>query len=366
MHGIARYAVDMLQSDLARRHRITPFADQIPFGLRPKAPTARHTWNVIARDGFVATTRVASFALKTAWRIDRELASGRHDVMHILSTAGYGFFRNSLHMALARRHGVRTVFHLLGQFDDLIRGAGPSMLRVIHRCLDLGDVHVVQSPGLAGFLRRHTTRPVHAIFNGVAVDELTPPDGYAHSPGGRVRLLALGVLGHKKGTYDLLDAAERLKNRLPNLDFVFVGAGEVEQFRALARAKGLTGRATFLGSVDDAARVRALHESDIFAIPSRAEGQPIALLEAMAAGLPVIASRVGSVPEVVQPTNGFLVEPGDVEALVTAIARLARDARLRETQGRFSAEEASKKYRLSRVMDEIDAVYHDLMQGQHD
>ncbi|MBI4420382.1 MAG: glycosyltransferase family 4 protein [Gemmatimonadetes bacterium] len=357
MHGIARYGQDMLDRQLATWHRITPLNDAIPFAWRPRGATQDHTWNIVGRDGLLPTVRVLWFVAGRMSALDRTLRRGAFDVMHVLSTAGLGFFRNGVHLWLARRRGVKTVFHLLGQIDDLIRDAGPRLQRVISYCLDLADVNVVQSPGLAAFVRQYTGRPVRAIFNGVDVDRLAPPSGYARSTEGRVRVISLGVLGHKKGTFDLLEAAAKMKDRLATLDFLFVGAGEVERFRKLAAEKALSGRVTFTGSVDDATRITLLHTSDIFALPSRAEGQPIALLEAMAAGLPVIASSVGSLPEVVGERNGHLITPGDVDALVRHLETLATDARLREQMGRFNAEQAKQKYRLDRVMQEIDDVW---------
>jgi glycosyltransferase involved in cell wall biosynthesis len=204
-----------------------------------------------------------------------------------------------------------------------------------------------------------TRRPVHAIFNGVRTAELAPPAGWAHSDSGTVRVVALGILGERKGTFDLLEAAERLQVRRPEIRFIFVGGGEVERFRALAGERRLA-NVTFVGAVGDAERVALLHGGDVFALPSHAEGQPIAILEAMAAGLPILSTTVGSIPEVVGEPNGLLVQPRDVDAIVARLEQLADDQALRERMGRSNAREAAVKYDLSRVFREIDAVYAEL------
>ena len=359
MGGMARYAQDLLESDLARRHRLTLLQDNVPAALRPRVSTEAFHWNFIGRDGVLASARVLAFVGRKFVELDRICRRERIEIVHVLSTAGYGFFRNAVHIGLARRRGARTIFHLLGQFDDLYRDSGPRVRALMRRSLDLADVHIVQSPGLADVLRGMTRRPVHAIFNGVRTAELAPPDGWAHSDGTTVRMLALGTLGQRKGTFDLLDAAERLQARRPGIRFIFVGGGEVERFRALAEGRGLA-NVEFAGAVDDATRVALLHGSDVFALPSHAEGQPIAILEAMAAGLPILSSTVGSIPEVVHEANGLLVRAGDVDAICAGLERLADDAAWRERLGRGNAREAAAKYDLPRVFREIDAVYAEL------
>jgi glycosyltransferase involved in cell wall biosynthesis len=359
MGGMTRYAMDLLGSDLARRHRLTLLADNVPSSLRPSVNTEAFRWNFVARDGVVASARVIAFVARKFAELDRICRHERVDIVHVLSTAGLGFFRNAAHIALARRHGARTIFHLLGQFDDLYRDANRSVRALMRRSLDLADIHIVQSPGLAEVLRGMTRRPVRAIFNGVRTAELAPPEGWAHSAGPTVSVMALGGLSERKGTFDLLEVAQRLQVRRPEIRFIFVGGGEVERFRALAAERRLA-NVTFAGAVSDAERVTLLHDSDVFALPSHAEGQPIAILEGMAAGLPILSTLVGSIPEVVGDQNGVLVRPGDVEAIAAALERLADDRALRERLGRFNAREAAVKYDLPRVFEEIDAVYGEL------
>ena len=359
MGGMTRYALDMLESDLPRRHRLTLLADNIPAELRPKVNSEVWRWNFVARDGVVSSAKAVAFVGREFLELDRICRREQVEIVHVLSTAGLGFFRNAAHIALARRRGARTIFHLLGQFDDLYRESGAAIRTLMRRSLDLADLHIVQSPGLADVLRGMTRRPVRAIFNGVRTAELAPPGGWAHSDGRSVRVVALGTLGQRKGTFDLLEVAERQQVRRPDLRFIFVGGGEVERFRALAAERRL-GNVTFAGAVCDAERVALLHGSDLFALPSHAEGQPIAILEAMAAGLPILSTTVGSIPEVVGEANGVLVRAGDVEAISLALERLADDPALRERLGRHNVREAAVKYDLPRVFEEIDAIYGEL------
>jgi glycosyltransferase involved in cell wall biosynthesis len=303
-----------------------------------------------------------AFVAKRMLELDSTLRKKPYDILHVLSGAGYSFFRNALHIKIARRYGVKTVFHLLGQIDDMYRDALEPTKRFISFCLDLADVHLVQSPLLAEYVRKITKRPVYSIFNGVETASLHPVDGYAHSNGRVIKVITLGYLGYQKGTYDIINAAERLKNKCPEIEFILVGGGEIEKFEKLVASKNLLNRISFMGIIPDNQRTRMLQNSDLFLLPSHAEGQPIALLEAMAAGLPIISSTVGSVPEVVKEgVNGFLFQPGDIDRIATYVEFLADNKALREKMGRFNAQEAKEKYQIERVMWEIQNVYEKLV-----
>lgn len=364
MGGIVRYCQDIINSDLGKKNEIVVFRDNIPQHYRPSVTTAKNTLNIIGRDGFLATLRVFGFVFYKFGRLVSTLARRKYDVMHVLSTAGYGFFRNTVHIVLANMAGVKTVFHLLGQIDDMYRDAGPFLRHVISFCLTRADVHIVQSPLLAEFLRGITKRPVYSVFNGVDTELLASPGGYAHSSGDTVEVVTVAYLGYQKGIFDILKVARAVRDTLPDVRFTFVGGGEVEKFKNLAENHGVSDRVRFLGRVDDSIRLQMLQSSDIFLLPSHAEGQPIALLEAMAAGLPVISTPVGSIKEVVKEgTNGFLCNPGDISAISSHLGTLVSAPSLREQMGRYNLLEAGRKYEFKRVACEIQEIYSDLTKG---
>ena len=358
MGGIVRYCQDIMESELAQKNEIILFQDNIPHHYRPTITTAKNTWNIIRRDGIVSTLKVFGFVLKKFFQLGAILKKDKYDAIHVLSTAGYGFFRNTVHIIIAKRYGVKTVFHLLGQIDDLYRNANPVLRKIISFCLDRADVHIVQSPLLAEFVQGITKRHVYSIFNGVDTDKLVSPDGYAHSAGNTIEVVTLGYLGYQKGTFDILEVAKRIKTKLSNVRFTFIGGGEIEKFKELSREKNISDSVKFLGKVEDDVRIKILQTADIFLLPSHAEGQPISLLEAMACGLPIISSTVGSIPEIVKEgENGFLVKPGDIEMIEKHIETLAQDVLLRKRIGKYNLQKTKEKYEIKRVMNEIEKVY---------
>ena len=176
-----------------------------------------------------------------------------------------------------------------------------------------------------------------------------------------VTVLFLGNLLLFKGVGDVIDAAVTLLPRHPGLRFRFAGrwtrdpmfgsSGEetrAECMRRIGRS-GREGAFEFLGEVDRESVARLLSEADMLVLPSWDEGLPLVLIEAMAAGIPAIASAgVGAIPEVVaHGETGLLVPPGDVAALAGAIEALAVDEAMRHRMGAAARVRCERRYSLA-------------------
>ncbi|MEX0745171.1 MAG: glycosyltransferase family 4 protein [Phycisphaeraceae bacterium] len=152
-------------------------------------------------------------------------------------------------------------------------------------------------------------------------------------PGGRV--LFVGRLAAVKGVAVLLEAMAEVVRQCPQAELTLVGDGaDRGELERLAGELGVAAHVRFVG-YRSPSEVRALLEaSDLFVLPSFAEGVPVVLMEAMAAGVPVVATRVAGVSELVEDgVAGRLVHPGDSEALTRAMAALLNDAALRQRMG---------------------------------
>ncbi len=188
----------------------------------------------------------------------------------------------------------------------------------------------VDRPALEALRAQGFTNAAH-IANGVDVAEFAGPHTEPDPP----RFLSTGRHEHQKGLDVLLDAAATLrKERGPVFRVVVTGQGSLTAaLRGRARRVGLDEVVTFAGAVSRADLVRAYRESTAFVLPSRFEGFPITILEAWAAGLPVIATPVGGVPDLCEKDNSVLVPPEDPRALSTAMAVLLDDPGLRRRLG---------------------------------
>jgi glycosyltransferase involved in cell wall biosynthesis len=168
----------------------------------------------------------------------------------------------------------------------------------------------------------------------------------------------VGDLGHNKGTWDILAAAAEVKSAVPGARFYFVGRGEFRDLQQRALKAGVEEAVIFLGSVTDEEKLEALQRADVFLLPSYGEGQPLSILEAMAAGLPVVSTTVGSIAEVIEDgANGFLIQPGDVSALARAMIELGEDADLRLRMGKRNRQDARERFSAPRLWRELDGFW---------
>lgn len=158
---------------------------------------------------------------------------------------------------------------------------------------------------------------------------------------------------------DLLAAAKRLVDRNVPVRFVIIGQGPLEgEIRAQRTALGLDDRVDLLGFRPDA--IRLLAGCDLFALASHYEGYPVAIMEAMAVGLPVVATEVGGVPEGVRDgVEGLLVPPARPELLATAIETLALDPARRATLGE-AARRRGAQYDIAHATRRTEQIYRDV------
>jgi glycosyltransferase involved in cell wall biosynthesis len=175
---------------------------------------------------------------------------------------------------------------------------------------------------------------------------------------------AVGWIGRMTGvkrTDDVLRAFRRLRDRGVDACLCMIGDGpDRAAVERRAHELGLMRDTLFLGYQEEVAPFYAAFDAMI--LPSINEGTPVSAIEALAAGRPVVATRVGGVPDVVREgEDGFLVEPGDVDALAERLARLAADPELRERFGAAGRARVIPRYSVARLVDDIDLLYRSLL-----
>jgi glycosyltransferase involved in cell wall biosynthesis len=224
-----------------------------------------------------------------------------------------------------------------------------------------GFVHAIVTVSDAG---RNGLRPhmpgvrIERLDNAVDVKEFAPaPAGASET------VLFVGTLAERKGLVDLLEAAKMLRLRaVAGWRLEVVGAGneagaeEAERIRTAFRAEGLSD--AFLGPLaGEALRVR-LRSAGVYVLPSHSEGQPIGIIEAMASGLPVVATRVGAVPDMVRDgRDGVLVEPGRPEELAGALEKLLASPKLRLEMGASARKRVEERFDLAGLRESLARLY---------
>lgn len=174
---------------------------------------------------------------------------------------------------------------------------------------------------------------------------------------------SIGWLTDIKGHRVLVEALGHLKDEFPHLHVVIVGSGgQHDVLLAQADSLGLRDRIHLVGHRDDIER--CLAGMDCFAFPSLNEGMGRALIEAMAAGLPVVASRVGGIPAIVRhEENGLLVAAGDSRALSEALRRILTDPQLADRLGRNASRTIGQEFGVKAMVDAVESVYQGALQA---
>jgi glycosyltransferase involved in cell wall biosynthesis len=201
---------------------------------------------------------------------------------------------------------------------------------------------------------------IDVIHNGVDLPAPTDRSTHVDEP---VRLLAVTRLIHRKDIDCLLHAVRTLDRGCVALDIAGEGPDR-ERLEGLVRSLGLTEQVRFHGLATGAALAELYCEADVFVLNSIAESCSMALLDALAAGLPVVATDVGGTPELVEHgINGLLVTPGDAMGLAAALRQLVRDRQFRSELGLRGRARATSRHGWRAVAQKYEAIFLDLLKG---
>jgi glycosyltransferase involved in cell wall biosynthesis len=305
-----------------------------------------------------------------AWRTFRAARSA--DIVHLqlvadpgmptlraaaLALAGSGGRAKLIaHVHSAVGNAGRPEFAAYGSVDRLA-------LRTLRRAALVCTVSNAGSETMRAFAGR---TPVETVDNAVDVGALTP----TRADRLPATMLFVGVICRRKGTIELARAARLLRDRgITAWSLVVVGGQgptpepEYAEIVAEFEAAELTG--SLVGPEHgDQVRVR-LEQADIFVLPSYLEGQPLAIIEAMAAGVPVVATSIGAVPDLIRDgVEGRVVEPGDVEQLASALAELIGDPALRTRMAAAARHRAEEAHSLPRLSQRLAELYGGVLRGQ--
>ena len=189
---------------------------------------------------------------------------------------------------------------------------------------------------------------IPVIFNGINLSKCMPKDDYART--GNLKILHVGRFSEEKNHIGLISAFQKFHANHPDSELWLIGDGKLHPtMEEHARSIGLEQSVKFLGLQSDV--YSYMHDADVFALTSNYEGIPMTLIEAMGTGLPVVATRVGGIPDMLDDDSALLV-PVDVDAIADAFEKYYCDEVLRQARGltaaryavRFSAQVMAENY----------------------
>ncbi|MBE9531204.1 MAG: glycosyltransferase, partial [Proteobacteria bacterium] len=181
-------------------------------------------------------------------------------------------------------------------------------------------------------------------------------------PKDKVLIGTISRLATQKGHCYLFEAFKILKARVPGLSLVIAGDGPLkDELAELVRSLGIADDVIFLGARRDVSSI--LKALDLYVLPSLWEGLPMALLEAMATSLPVVATRVSGVPEVIEDdVSGMLVEAKDAKAFAAAMERVLVDSALAQRLGKSARETIEERFSATAMVNSMAELYLEVLE----
>jgi glycosyltransferase involved in cell wall biosynthesis len=315
------------------------------------------------RDGS-AVTKVVAFARGAALFVI-ELIRFRPNVIHLHSSAGASFVRKCILFWVSQLASVPVIVHMHGSRFTEYYATSSAPLRAVIRAT-LRRAGAVVALGETWGRRLRAMAPgarVVVIPNGVALGHRVPqPDG--SEP---VQVVFLGRIGDHKGTFVLLDAWAKLAREFetlggrPRANLTIAGDGEVERARECVEDLDLQETVTVHGWLHHDEVDALLDRGHVLVLPSRNEGQPMAVLEAMARGLCVVATGVGGLSEMIGDGCGVVISPDDVKQLVAALRQAVFDDDERERFGAGAYRRIQTEFGSRIVAQRVDALYRELI-----
>ena len=295
-----------------------------------------------------------------------ELVSRRPDLVHLHSSADASFTRKATLFWISRAVRVPVVVHMHGSdFQCYYDRSSNSVQGVIRRTLSQASAVVALGEVWADRLRVIAPAArITVIPNAVrpALQAVQPESGQP------VQVVFLGRIGERKGTFRVLDAWAKLAadgELGPGTDKValltIAGDGEVQLARDRICQLGLQGAVTLHDWLSPDAVSELLDRAQVLVLPSRAEGQPMAVLEAMARGLCIISSDVGGLEEMVGGGCGVIVDPDDVDAIAEALREVIGDRALRVRYGSAAHARCEAQFDVRSVSGRIDSLYREII-----
>jgi glycosyltransferase involved in cell wall biosynthesis len=351
--GIATAVLDLLKSDLAEDFKIVHVDNS--------------TKRPVSKKGKIDILNTAAFIFQVFLLIVK-IMRHRPKLVQIETSSGISFVKNSLFALISKVALRKVIISLHGsgsgftEFFHSLPPIGKLYLKfVLSRC-DI--VRILSAKWVAAFISEFGLEEskICVIPNAVRIEDFDNGISFKDQTGNEVTLLFLGWVGAKKGVFDLLDSSEILASKGYQFKLLIVGPemkeGDADKVREAVAEKHLEKRVQVLGEKERSEALKYYNIVDIYLLPSYSEGLPLSILEAMAAGLPIVSTKVGAISDVIEEgENGFLITPGDVVELTSRIELLMVNASLRRTMGVKNKAKVRDKYCLPSHLEMFRKLY---------
>jgi len=351
MGGIATYFQNLINSSLPERVDLQ-FV-QSSSQQRPLSSSGR-----FSLDNIVS-------AVADIIRFTQSFLKHHPQVTHIATSFGLSLFKHGICVWIARIAGGRVLLHPHCSLQAIYLERPAWSQWFFRQVVGSSSGVLVLSDEWDQLHRIVRTCKVYQLPNAIDLDsyaEVGRVNIKRSYHSGPLRIFYLGYLGKAKGTFDLIEAVDMLVVNGADISLDLVGdelnPGERNQLIQTIKNKDLNGTIHLHLPVSGAEKLAFFRAADVFVYPSYHEGQPMAVIEAMACALPIVATNVGGLPDLVSTgENGLLVEPGKPELLANALDCLMKDRELRLWMQNKSYQRALENYDIEQHVSKLVNVY---------
>jgi glycosyltransferase involved in cell wall biosynthesis len=306
-------------------------------------------------------------------RFTKAVVVYKPEICHVATSVGLSFLKHSICVVTARLLGSTVLLHPHCSYYFFYERQGRAWKWFVRKVVGLCQGVIVLSNEWKGLQEAVPDCQIYYLPNAINLKDYVDVgrekiESKSEKP--CLHFLYLGHLGKAKGSFDLINAAKTLSEQGHRVEFDLVGQeqvpGDMEQLSTEVVEAGLEQFIHIRSAVNDEEKIELFRSADVFVYPSYHEGMPMAVIEAMACGLPIVATRVGGLPDLVCPgLNGSLVPPGQPDQLANAIRQLVVDERLRCSMQINSFQLAQDNFDIEKLVSRLLNIYQALSSPLH-
>ena len=288
---------------------------------------------------------------------------GDYDIVHLHISARGSYKRKAMMARIAKKAGKKVVLHEhSGEFARDFEAGDDAYRADVRRTFNGADRVIVLSQEWHDYFAKNVIEDAAklvVLHNGVKIPDMSC------NPAAHQDVLYLGRLDENKSPDLLLCASKPVLEAAPDMRIIFAGNGDVERYRGVASRLGIADRCDFLGWICGADKERLFQEAGMLCLTSKHEAMPMGVMEAMAHGLPVVATRVGGVPQLIDDgVNGLLMDVGDEQALSALLMELAASPERRSELGAAARQKMVQGFSVEASIERLLGIYEELFEGE--
>ncbi|HAT4124676.1 TPA: glycosyltransferase family 4 protein [Clostridium perfringens] len=262
-------------------------------------------------------------------------------VIHIHTASGMSFYRKKIFVDIGFILKKIVILHIHGGgFKDFyFEKSNIRKQKTITKTLNKCNCIIVLSDNWKNIIEKISKTFIIVINNSINEQEIINRNLKSN------RIVFIGRVEKEKGIYDLIEVSKKIVQYNSQIKFIICGDGELENIRILIKRFNLENNFELLGWVDNKDILRELKKAEIFVLPSHKEAMPISILEAMSCGVPIISTKVGSIPEfIIDGKNGFLFNAGNINQFNEKILKILNNEDIRKRISKNNLKDVNEKY----------------------